>query len=361
MKIATILPGPSQKPIGGFKIIYQYCDLLIQSSQDVEVDFYYILDKAKKDKIPLKTFLKAKYIQYINPNFWRWFEFSSKKNISHIIGLDKDVLKNYDVIIATSLQTAYILKDLKLKVPVIYFIQHFENWTLKDSLVYNSYKMGYNNIVVSKWLKDLVLKSGAPVALHLPNPVDDIFDIHIQLESRPIKSILFMYHPRKWKGSTKALEALNIVKQQYDDVIVSCFSAYKKPKDFPHWIKYHHLPTRGKIMKLMNEHFIFLHTSYSEGYGLPPAEAMASGSCIVTTDCGGVNDFAIKDETAYIVSAPPKPYEITNTIFDIFNNPEKARFLAKNGYKKIKQINWMDNLNKFSSLIFEIINDKSKS
>ena len=244
MKIAVIFPGPNKRPIGGFKIIYQYCDLLVQKFPNVEVDFHYILDLPLKNNTPLKAFLKIKYIQYIKPKFWKWFDFSSKNNISHFLGLDKNILINYDVIIVTAVRTAYIVKDLNLTIPIIYFIQHFENWTLKDSLVYSSYKMGYKNVVVSKWLKDLVLESGATVDLHLPNAVDDEFNVTIKPELRPIESILFMYHPRKWKGSSKALEALNLVKKHYVNVIVSCFSAYNKPKDFPEWINYHHLPSR---------------------------------------------------------------------------------------------------------------------
>lgn len=101
----------------------------------------------------------------------------------------------------------------------------------------------------------------------------------------------------------------------------------------------------------MNKHFIFLYTSYSEGFGLRPAEAMTCGCCVVTINCGGVTNFAIKNETAYLVNTPPYHEEIANTIFKFFNQPDKAHALAKNGYNKIKRINWTVNLNKFSSLI----------
>ena len=357
MKIAVILPGPVKKPIGGYKIIYHYCDLLIQHFPRAEVNFHYILNPPLKDKTPIKTFLKTKYFQYLKPNFWRWFEFSSKNNISHVVGFNKKTLIDYDVIIITAVRTAYLVDDLDLKIPIIYFIQHFENWTLEDRLVYKTYNMGYKNIVVSKWLKNLVIESGAPVALYLPNPVDDEFNVNIQLELRPIKSILFMYHPIKWKGAAEALETINLIKKQYNNVMISCFSGFKKPKDFPDWINYHHLPTREKLVELLNEHFIFLHTSYHEGFGLPPAEAMACGCCVVTTNSGGVADFAIKNKTAYVLTSPPLPKEIAHTIFKIFNQPDRAYVLAKNGCKKIKKISWQGNLKKFYSLIPELIND----
>src|SRR5262245_16800062 len=48
---------------------------------------------------------------------------------------------------------------------------------------------------------------------------------------------------------------------------------------------------------------IFVFASHREGFGLPPLEAMASGCAVVTTDCGGVSDFARHDENCLMV--PP--------------------------------------------------------
>src|SRR5262245_8949325 len=48
---------------------------------------------------------------------------------------------------------------------------------------------------------------------------------------------------------------------------------------------------------------IFVFASHREGFGLPPLEAMASGCAVVTTDCGGVSDFARHDENCLLV--PP--------------------------------------------------------
>ena len=48
---------------------------------------------------------------------------------------------------------------------------------------------------------------------------------------------------------------------------------------------------------------IFVFASHREGFGLPPLEAMASGCAVVTTDCGGVSDFARHDDNCLVV--PP--------------------------------------------------------
>ena len=47
---------------------------------------------------------------------------------------------------------------------------------------------------------------------------------------------------------------------------------------------------------------IFVFASHREGFGLPPLEAMASGCAVVTTDCGGVSDFARHDDNCLMVA-----------------------------------------------------------
>jgi glycosyltransferase involved in cell wall biosynthesis len=46
---------------------------------------------------------------------------------------------------------------------------------------------------------------------------------------------------------------------------------------------------------------LFVFASRSEGFGLPPLEAMACGCAVVTTDCGGVRDYVEPGRNAWMV------------------------------------------------------------
>ncbi len=343
MKVAILFPSPANRPVGGYKIIYSYVEKIYHKNLNYDFTFYYPLTILGSSRI--KKYLKYLKYRYFNKVFYAWSTISSIHNITHTISVNIKDLKQADIIIATSVETAIFIKNNKLDqyAKVLYFIQHFENWNISDEEVIATYHYGFKNIVVSKWLKDILLKKQASVSLHLPNPVDDVFVLKKNLQERIPNSIFFLYHIDKWKGSKEALEALRKLKAKHPDINVSCFSAFSRPNDFPDWINYFHQPSRGKLVDLYNDHMMFLSSSYSEGYGLPPAEAMACGCSVVTTASGGVDDFAIPNETAIVVSSPPNPNEISNTLFNLLDDKALMNKLSENGNNKINTFSWDKN------------------
>jgi glycosyltransferase involved in cell wall biosynthesis len=72
---------------------------------------------------------------------------------------------------------------------------------------------------------------------------------------------------------------------------------------------------------------IFVFASHREGFGLPPLEAMASGCAVVTTDCGGVSDFARHDENCLMVP-PGDPAALAAAIGRLVEDGALRRKLA---------------------------------
>lgn len=59
--------------------------------------------------------------------------------------------------------------------------------------------------------------------------------------------------------------------------------------------------TQSELAELFNQHKYYLTLNPSEGFGLPPLEAMACGCTVVGFDSMGGRDYQVHDENAYIV------------------------------------------------------------
>jgi glycosyltransferase involved in cell wall biosynthesis len=355
MRISVLLPGPALKPVGGYKIIYNYLYYLKKFNKNFEINIFYpSINILLYNKETLKDKLKRYYIKFFDRKFYKW---SSIKNedVKHYLSIDLKKLSNSDILIATSVETAIFIKRFGLDKgkQVLYFIQHFEDWNVSKEKVIETYHYGFKNIVVSKWLKTILEKNQAPVSLYLPNPVDDDFIYKTPIEHRYLKSVLFLYHKSIWKGSYEALQAFEKLYKYDNNFIISCFSTFNKPKNFPPFINFYKNPPKEKLIELYNSHTFFVSSSYSEGYGLPPAEAMACGCCVITTKSGGVEDFAIHNETAYMIPSPPNPDEIVDAILNLLKDKNKIFNLSKKGREQIKKFSWRTNTKKLLELINE--------
>jgi glycosyltransferase involved in cell wall biosynthesis len=58
-------------------------------------------------------------------------------------------------------------------------------------------------------------------------------------------------------------------------------------------------PPQEKLAEHYRSADLFLFTSWYEGVGMPPLEAMASGVPVVSTLCGGVDMYAVLAKTPF--------------------------------------------------------------
>lgn len=92
------------------------------------------------------------------------------------------------------------------------------------------------------------------------------------------------------------------------------------------------LPSQAELAVLYREADIFLSASLYESYPLPPLEAMASGTPVVATDCGGIRTYAIHDDNC-ILCGQGDEAEMANALVSLLQNPKKQAQLAKAGRK----------------------------
>ena len=82
---------------------------------------------------------------------------------------------------------------------------------------------------------------------------------------------------------------------------------------------------------------VFVFPSLYEGFGLPPLEAMASGTPVVTSNLSSLPEVA--GDAALLVD-PYDPSSIANGIYTVLTDPSVSRRLRQNGPVRARQFSW---------------------
>src|SRR5262249_50102308 len=78
---------------------------------------------------------------------------------------------------------------------------------------------------------------------------------------------------------------------------------------------------------------VFVVPSHQEGLCIAALEAMACGCPVVSTRCGGPEEFVLHDETGFLVGFDP--VEMADAILRILNTPQLRRRLGGAAREKV--------------------------
>ena len=319
---------------GGYKVIFQYANYLVQNGNDVII--YYNLQGGKYNKkIPNKIMLLYRKI-YLKkyPYYFKLNKEIKQYGISSI----KDCnVRNAEICILTSPIVVNESMELsRSKGKKIYFIQGFENWWNKESEIYKSYNVCEKNIVISRWLKDVVDKHSKTKSVIVHNGIDlSKFKVIKENKDRYKHSISMIYHLDEMKGCKYGLEALLKLKENYPDLIVNMFGNPKRPKEWPAWINYTQKASESEVIEILNNSSIFLCTSLHEGFGLPGLESLACGCVLVTTNCFGPLEYANKNNA--IICKSKDANQLIKGISKIFEDDSLKKQLLEHAKKEVKK------------------------
>ena len=95
---------------------------------------------------------------------------------------------------------------------------------------------------------------------------------------------------------------------------------------------------------------IFISTSWWEGFGLPPLEAMACGCAVICSDSGGVNEFARPNENCLMFS-PKNESELKSLLMRLIDNENLRKTLSLQGVETAKKFTWKASAEQFLKII----------
>lgn len=163
----------------------------------------------------------------------------------------------------------------------------------------------------------------------------------------------------KYKAVDDGIQALKICKDKYPDLQVTIFGNYRTPK-IPSWVDYRYNVSDAELINIYNQSRIFICSSLAEGFAFPPAEAMACGCAVVSTDCGGNREYAIDGATA-LLSPPNDPGALAKNVINLLEDDDLRIKLAKAGHEYIQQFTWERSTNLLEQFIMKNIKSKARS
>lgn len=354
MKIITfVLPGKAIKPVGGYKVIFEQANMLVKDGYLVNIIYPLKVTNKKQNFFKRLKLIKKIMEMKIKKNYFPYSWFPLDKNVKIILtpSLEERYIPKGNVIFATAATTAESVNSYrKEKGSKFYYIQHYENWSLPDKELLDTWKMPMEKIVIAKWLEKIGKEIGVKTNL-IYNGLDfNKFKIENPVENRYATKVIMLYHTSEWKGSKVGLEAYEILKQKGIEIELICFGTFERPSCLSKEIRYYSNPSQELLKKLYNEASIYIGTSYGEGWGLTLSEAMQCGCACACTDVEGYREMAFQDETA-LLSMVGNSEGLAKNIEKLLNSDELRIKIAKNGNKFIQQFTWERSYSSLKKLI----------
>jgi glycosyltransferase involved in cell wall biosynthesis len=186
-----------------------------------------------------------------------------------------------------------------------YFIQQYEaNFGFPKDRVDATWRLPVQKIVCSGWLADLARDQfGDPSAVVVQNGVDTSLFHAPPRGKQAHPTVGFLYEPKAVvKGTGVALKVLESVGRRIPNLRVRAFGSVDLDPRFPlpALSEFTSRPRQNDLRAIYAGCDAWLCTSTSEGFHLPPHEAMACRCPVVSTKVGGPTDLVTDGVNGYL-------------------------------------------------------------
>lgn len=296
-RIVFLLPGHSRRPVGGYKIVYEYANFLTRTlSPSFEVhiveasdfvDVWGIRDGTLKQRS--RRIIKRVENCFDSARGDCWFDLDPRIRVHITTEIPSLGLSGGDVVVATAAQTAEVAALMQSQgARAIYLIQHFEDWSSSAEFVERTWKLGLNLVVIAPWLQEKAREWNLDSVL-IPNAIDPT---GYPLSPKPLIGrdpvALAMLSDVSFKRADLVCDVFRRLSQAAEPTRLIAFGTCRRPRSLPGSVEYFRDPSRDALTQLYSEARVYFVASDSEGWHLPPAEALLCGTPVASTDIGGV-------------------------------------------------------------------------
>jgi glycosyltransferase involved in cell wall biosynthesis len=280
----------------------------------------------------------------------------------------KKYVEDCDIVVAGWFPQLLELKDINP--PVFYYeqghellfgdIPEYNNFNSIKSYLQSCYKSGIPIASISKFVSRALMARFNITPEVIPIGIDvNVYKPIEKNEDKELLTVLLVGNPHlRFKSFNDAIQALQIAWDRGVRFHVKwvCQSPPTVNTTFPIETIIH--PRQEVLIQCYQEADLFLFTSWYEGYGMPPLEAMACGTPVITSDCGGVRDYAIPEYNC-LLADPGDTEQFANHLEKLLKDKELRKSLSEKGRETALLLRYEDSILKIEKYMRKLILDKS--
>ncbi|MFZ5823276.1 MAG: glycosyltransferase family 4 protein [Bacillota bacterium] len=221
-------------------------------------------------------------------------------------------------------------------------------WVAQREEALRTYQMGLPVITLGPHLRRVIRESTGQDSFIAQPGVDGSIFRPLDLPRAPGRRVFFIYrseaHGYHYKGNADLVEAMRRVMQVEPRVHLMLVGTEQDtpgtpPISLP--IPFHAAAakTDAEMAQVYNQADLYVLASWFEALSIPPLEAMACGTPVVLTDCGGTSDYARPGENC-LIAPPRRPDLLAELILTGLRNQPLRERLIQGGKATAAQWTW---------------------
>jgi glycosyltransferase involved in cell wall biosynthesis len=314
--------------------------------------------------------LRARFRALLRGRFIRrWREHRPEEGFFENVGFTHHVIDRYrpivdhdvpdaDWVVATWYETANWAAALSPgKGRKAIFLQQYEANIFPDqaAAVDAVWRMPIYKIACSQWLSDLGRErfGTGPIPV-VPNGIDAaMFDAPPRRRGRP-PTVGLMYSRSFAKGLPVATAVISQLQDEIPDLRIMAYGAERpNPARLPPNCDFFFRPVQAQLKELYARCDVWLCCSHSEGFHLPPHEAMACRVPVVSTRVGGPMDM-IEDGVDGILVRPGDVDGLVAGVLRLLRCDEAEwAAMGELAYKKARRYSWEKSARLFEQALLD--------
>ncbi|MBA2633676.1 MAG: glycosyltransferase family 4 protein [Chloroflexi bacterium] len=341
MRISFVTPGVVWRPGGSYGVIFEYANQLTARGHEVRIVFPASVPQASPSA-DLGARLRARAVQ-LRKTWQRrisWYPIDPRVRLEFVPRLETAAIAPGDVVIATTWTVASFVASLPQdRGRGFYVVHHYEGGKYDPMAVDATLALPLVKLAVSRFTaREISLRGFAPVR-YVPNGVDGAIYAPAEVRRSPLQ-VAMNFVPKAVKDPWTGIEALTLARERHPQLQAILFGTSRPPRGLPPWIQYaRRLSTRSLVRDVYNRSSVFLCSSRLEGFGFPAAESMSCGCALVSTDCGGISEFARHGSTA-LLSVPGDAAALGENLARLIGDRALQERLVQAGRRAVGALTW---------------------